>query len=168
MLPQLHSVPGPWSGKLFIVARPRGGDWLEDEIAGWRQAQLDVVISMLEEEEAGELGLAREGELASVAGIRFLSHATPDQGLPASFADTAALIARIVDVLREGQRVAVHCRQSIGRAGLFAAGALIVAGVDAEQAIEIASMSRGMPVPETEAQRQWLHQLASSAGKLLI
>ena len=53
-------VPGPWPGKLGIVARPRGGDWLDEEARGWREAGLDVVVSLLEEAEAIELDLRGE------------------------------------------------------------------------------------------------------------
>ncbi len=29
----LYWVRGPWPGKLALAARPRGGEWLDDEIA---------------------------------------------------------------------------------------------------------------------------------------
>ena len=65
MNPELFWVPGPWRGKLAVVARPRGGDWLEDEASGWHRAGIDVVVSLLEEEEADDLGLAREGDVTA-------------------------------------------------------------------------------------------------------
>ena len=36
-------IDGPWPGRLAIVPRPRGGDWLEDEVRAWRQVGLDNV-----------------------------------------------------------------------------------------------------------------------------
>lgn len=30
------------------MARPRAGEWLEDEIAGWRAQSVDIVVSLLE------------------------------------------------------------------------------------------------------------------------
>ncbi len=48
MTPDLFSIPGHWAGRLAIVTRPRGGDWLEDETAGWQQVGLDVIVSLLE------------------------------------------------------------------------------------------------------------------------
>ena len=33
---ELYWIPGPWLGRLAIMPRPRGGDWLEDEIRSWR------------------------------------------------------------------------------------------------------------------------------------
>ena len=43
MNPDLFWIPGPWRGRLAVATRPRGGDWLEDEVNGWRRAGLDVV-----------------------------------------------------------------------------------------------------------------------------
>jgi hypothetical protein len=42
----LYWVDGPWTGKLALAARPRGGDWLEDEIANWEREEVDAVLSL--------------------------------------------------------------------------------------------------------------------------
>ena len=60
MKPDIYWIPGPWAGRLAILARPRGGDWLVDEIEGWRDAGVQVIVSLLSEEETTELGLADE------------------------------------------------------------------------------------------------------------
>ncbi len=44
-------------GRLGIMSRPRGGDWLEDEIRSLSQSQVDAVISLLEQSEIIELEL---------------------------------------------------------------------------------------------------------------
>jgi hypothetical protein len=38
--------------RLAIVPRPRGGDWLEDEVAHIKRAGVDVLVSMLQADEA--------------------------------------------------------------------------------------------------------------------
>ena len=48
------------AGRLGIMPRPRGGDWLEDEIRSLRDAGVDVVISLLEPHEVAELEIAEE------------------------------------------------------------------------------------------------------------
>jgi hypothetical protein len=48
-------VAGPWRGRLGIVPRPRGGDWLGDETSAWREAGIDLVVSLLEPEEEAQL-----------------------------------------------------------------------------------------------------------------
>ncbi len=159
MTPRLFWIPGPWRGRLAIAARPRGGDWLEDETKGWRMAGLDVVVSLLENEEAERLDLSLEGDLAISAGLRFISFPIPDRGVPSSLA-ACALCQQVAGELKDGQTVGVHCRQGIGRSGLIAIGALMASGVDASKAIEIASTARGLPVPETEGQCRWVRSLA--------
>jgi protein-tyrosine phosphatase len=159
MNPDLFWIPGPWRGRLAVVARPRGGDWLEDEVTGWRRADLDIVISLLEKDEAAQLELVREREAAEANGVRFVSFPIQDRGVPASTLDAISLIGRITDALENGENVAVHCRQGIGRSGLIAAGVLITSGIAPERAIEIVSLARGQTIPETLDQRQWLQAL---------
>ena len=48
-------VAGPWRGRLGIVPRPRGAEWLDDETQAWREAGIDVGVSLLEPNEELEL-----------------------------------------------------------------------------------------------------------------
>ena len=41
-----------------MLPRPRGGDWLADEIRSLRACGVDVLVSLLTGEEVGELDLA--------------------------------------------------------------------------------------------------------------
>jgi protein-tyrosine phosphatase len=146
---------------MAIVGRPRGGDCLDDEASGWRRAGLDVVVSLLEEEEAAELGLAREAQAAASKGIRFISFPISDRGVPASMQRAVALLKDIAEALEGGKNVAIHCRQGVGRSGLIAAGRLVTSGMGAGAAIGPVSAARGQAVPETAAQRRWIQHLLS-------
>src|SRR5207253_1157392 len=73
MWTKLHWVSGPWPGRLAVATRPRGGDWLEDEIASWRQAGIDTVFSLLTPEEERDLDLADEGHQVRAHGMKFES-----------------------------------------------------------------------------------------------
>jgi hypothetical protein len=161
MKPDLFWIPGPWPGRLAIAARPRGGDWLEDEASGWRQADIDIIVSLLEADEGAQLDLADEDKAAAANGIRFISFPIPDRGVPASAPEALSLIAAISDALERGNNVAVHCRQGVGRSGLIAVGVLANAGIDPERAIEIVSSARGQTVPETPEQCSWIHRWPS-------
>lgn len=55
-----------------------------------------------------------------------------------------------------GRSIAIHCRAGIGRASLVAAAVLRMLGVSGEEALARISASRGLAVPDTEAQRQWV------------
>jgi protein-tyrosine phosphatase len=154
-------VDGPWRGRLAILPRPRGGDWLRDETAAWHEAGFDLVVSLLEPEEAAQLMLEEEAAAAAESGIAFRPFPIPDRGVPASQDAVAELATEIVDGLEEGKAVAVHCRQGIGRSGLIAGGVLVAGGVDAAKALQTISQARGLDVPETEEQRQWLIDFAT-------
>ena len=157
----LFWIPGPWQGRLAVAVRPRGGDWLEDEASRWHRAGLDLVVSLLETEEAAELELIHEGKAAETNGVEFIAFPIPDRGVPASMPATLALLRKMANALEDGKRVAVHCRQGIGRSGLIAAGLLVGAGMPAERAIEVVSGARGRAIPETPDQLRWLQRLAS-------
>lgn len=161
MRPDLFWIPGPWKGKLAISGRPRGGDWLEAEVDGWRDAGLEVILSLLETDEAEQLGLKDERLLTESTGLQFLSFPIPDRGVPPSTTDAMRLLAEIISALEAGRNVAVHCRQSVGRSGLVAAGALIRTGIGMREAVDAVSRARGLPVPETSGQLQWLNRLVT-------
>jgi protein-tyrosine phosphatase len=154
-------VAGPWRGRLGILPRPRGGDWLRDETTAWREAGIDLVVSLLEPEEEAQLVLEGEAAAAAASGINFRPFPIPDRGVPASRESVAALATEIVDALDTGKNVAVHCRQGIGRSGLMVGGVLIAAGTDLDAALTAIKESRGLEVPETEEQRRWLGDFAS-------
>lgn len=162
MKPHLFWIPGPWSGRLAVAARPRGGDWLEDEASVWRRAGFDVVISLLEEQEVAELELAQERDIVESKDIRFISFPIPDRGVPASVPAALSLFRTVAEALERGENVAVHCRQGVGRSGLVAAGALVTSGIPVEKALDAVSAARGQSVPETPAQLRWIRRLPSS------
>jgi protein-tyrosine phosphatase len=159
MMPELYWIEGPWRGHLAITARPRGGDWLADEAAAWRRAGVNVIVSLLEEDEAAQLDLDAEGVEARTQGLRFVSFPIPDRGLPASTEAAQNLIADLIESLDAGNNVAVHCRQGLGRSALITAGVLTSSGYPPERAIELVSSARRQPVPETDDQRQWIRSL---------
>jgi len=120
---------------------------------------MDVVVSLLERDEAAQLQLDQEGEVAGLDGIDFIWFPIPDRGVPGSAPSVLSLSKKIIGALEEGKNVAVHCRQGIGRSGMIAAAALVSSGTGSEEAIKAVSAARGVPVPETPAQVEWLHHL---------
>ena len=159
MNPDLFWIPGPWRGRMAVATRPRGGDWLDDEADGWRRAGLDVVVSLLEQEEAAQLQLTSEADIARSKGIQLISFPIPDRGVPASMPAALGLLQSLAKELEQGKNVAVHCRQGIGRSGLIATTLLVTSGIGVEKAIETVSAARGLAIPETPAQIEWVHQL---------
>ncbi len=154
-------LAGPWKGRLGIVPRPRGAEWLDDETRAWREAGIDIVVSLLEPDEEAELALAGESASCAASDLEFRSFPIPDRSVPNSREAVAQLVDQIIDALHAGKSVALHCRQGIGRSAIVAAAALISGGQNAETAIKTVQRSRGLEVPETRAQRQWISDFSS-------
>jgi protein-tyrosine phosphatase len=162
MRTELYWIGGLWPGHLAIMPRPRGGDWLEDEIQSWRRSGVDIVVSLLMREEQTELSLDDEGELCRENGIEFVSFPIIDRGIPSSFEAFLNQVAILAEQLANGKNIAVHCRQGIGRAALVAICLLILSGIEAAAAIERVGAARGCSVPETPEQRLWIADFAKS------
>ena len=162
MNPKLYWIAISSPGRLAISARPRGGDWLEDEIEGWRKQGIDVVVSLLSPSENEELDLKDEASFSKAKGIRFVSFPIEDRGIPPPSAKLERLVTQLGSEIQQGKNVAVHCRQGIGRSSLVAAALLNSAGEDIEQALKTISKARGLEVPETAEQRTWLDQFAKA------
>jgi protein-tyrosine phosphatase len=162
---ELHWVDGPWPGRLALAARPRGGDWLEDEMAGWRRHGIDTVLSLLTPEEEQDLDLADESGAAKAGGLEFLSLPISDRQIPGSVDKAAAILDKVDGALSAGNNVVVHCRQGIGRTGLIAAGLLVAQGATPDAAVHHLSAARGLPVPETAEQRRWIDHYAATLAE---
>lgn len=160
MKPDIYWIPGPWAGRLAILARPRGGDWLVDEIEGWRDAGVQVIVSLLSEEETTELGLADEVHLIDIAGLSFFSFPINDYDVPSSEEALRELAERLECLLNQGQNVGIHCRAGIGRSSLVAACLLVKHGENTDASFQRISTARGIPVPDTVAQRRWVDEFA--------
>jgi protein-tyrosine phosphatase len=161
MRPTLYTISRSGTGRLSTMARPRGGDWLSDEFRDLALAGVSVVVSMLTGAEAAELGLEREGDAAVAAGIEFLRLPTPDRSPPDPAAATT-VARKIAEQLRRGDSVAVHCRHDIGRSSTLAAAILVAEGLEPADAWTRIAAARGMPVPDTDAQREFIDQLMTS------
>ncbi|MBI3247074.1 MAG: dual specificity protein phosphatase family protein [Deltaproteobacteria bacterium] len=148
-------IEGPWPGKLAIVPRPRGGDWLEDEVRAWRQNGLEVVVSLLTRDEDVDLDLVQEAKLSQAQGLEFFAFPILDRSVPLSRRATLELVKNLDGLLAEGKNVAVHCRQGIGRSAVVAACVLIFAGLPPDTAFRRIGIARGCVVPETAEQREW-------------
>ena len=145
--------------RLAIVPRPRGSDWLPDEAQALRRAGIDILVSLLTEPEARELGLEHEQEACDAEGITFMAFPIPDRGVPASQQSFRLLIDRLRRELLAGRSLGIHCRQSIGRSSLLAAALLCSFGSSPDAAFAQIERSRGCSVPDTEEQRVWVRRL---------
>jgi len=149
-------IKGNPPAPLAIVLRPRGDDWLEDDLLKLKQGGIETVVSMLEEDEAVLLALSEESVLAKKTGLQFLSFPIPDTQVPTDTAAFRSFVAGLANRLRAGERIGVHCRGSIGRSTVIAACTLIQLGWQPKTALANIASARGLAVPDTQEQEDWI------------
>lgn len=145
--------PGP--GRLAIVDRPLGDDTLESEILSWREAGIDVVVSLLTAHENSYCGLVQEAELCRSNGLQFISFPIADRGFPKSKEATLELVSELNDLLTDGKTIGFHCYGCIGRAPLIASCVLMFRGETADRAFNLVTYARGYAIPEAQVQDEW-------------
>ena len=160
MNPEIYWIQAAGKGRLAVMPRPRGGDWLDDEIRGLKKLGIDILVSMLTGEEEEFLVLQEEGASARRQGLRFFSHPIPDRNIPDSPGDTWTLARSLAAEFAAGKKIAVHCRMGIGRSPLLLACILVLTGVRPLDAWIAIGDARGCIVPDTPEQRAWLTRTA--------
>jgi len=160
----LHWVSGIEPHRLALTARPRGGEDLRAEIVAWKAAGIGVVVSLLEPSEVRELELKGEAQLCEEHQVEFRSFPIRDRGTPESTRELSALLTELEIQLRDGRAVAIHCRAGIGRTGVVAGSLVHRLGVPLAEVFQLLSRSRGVPVPDTEAQVQWVQKYARASA----
>lgn len=148
---------------LAVVTRPRGTEELRDEMQGLKRGGIDTLVSLLEPYEAEWLGLKDERKEAERAGLRFLSFPIRDTCVPENVAEFRKFVSDLASRLRQGERIGVHCRGSIGRATVTSACTLMHLGWKAGDALVAVEATRGCPVPDTREQEAWI--LSYEAGR---
>lgn len=164
MSPDIYWIDVPTlglPGRLAILSRPRAGDWLAEQIAGWSAAGIDTVVNLLEASEVHELDLGRVPALCAQHQVEAVSFPIADRGVPESRHAARALAADLAARVAAGRTVAVHCRAGIGRSSLMAAAILVHLTRDPQAAFEAIARARGVPVPDTDAQRDWVSAMTA-------
>ena len=141
--------------RLAIMPRPEASR-LEAHLAELEESGCDVLVSMLEPDEAAALGLGEEAALSEKVGIRFYNHPVPDHSTPTDRAAAEAFARMLIGELEAGHGVVIHCFAGIGRSATMAATVLILAGYSLQEACDRLSRARCLRVPETPAQLEWL------------
>ena len=112
-------------------------------------------------DEEAEFGLQDQRKLCEAYGLAFVSFPIPDRGVPASQQATTALVRELDHHLADGKKIAVHCRQGVGRSSLIAACLLVASGAEPNAAFDLISAARGCAVPETLDQERWVRAWAA-------
>jgi hypothetical protein len=149
-------------GNLAIMAAPKPGIPLDEVVLGWKSEGIDVVVSMVEDAEIPGLGEA-EAVVCGELDIEFVRFPMRDKTVPLSSDAIAAVARQLAGDISAGRSVAIHCRAGIGRSTTLAACVLISLGSDGAAALDMIADARGVEVPETEEQRQWILSFAQAS-----
>jgi len=156
----IYWIDDDYPGRLGVMARPRGGDWLADEIQALHHTGVAVLVSFLTSSEQFALDLLDEADACTAHQIVYYTLPIPDRQVPPLTAETVAFVRDLVRQREQGKQVVLHCRMGIGRSALGAACILVLLGMTADDALHRIAQARGCPVPDTPEQRAWVEQFA--------
>jgi protein-tyrosine phosphatase len=145
--------------RIGIMARPRGSDWLEEEVGQLKGQGVQVLVSLLEREEIAELGLSGEAGCCEKHSIEFINFPIPDRNIPKNDQQVIALVKNLAGKIDSGSSIVIHCRMGIGRSSIIAAAVLLRNGFRAKDLLQEISRVRGLAVPDTNEQVDWLSKM---------
>ena len=154
MKPSLYKIDTPTTGMLFQMPKP-SGEWLRDDLRHFQLSGMEHIVSMLEPEEALELGLSNEQSICLDIGLDFTLISVPDREIP-DLNSFKPVVAELAEKLKTGQSLGIHCRAGIGRSGLLNCCILKSLGLETGEAIRRVSEARGLMVPDTQIQIEFI------------
>lgn len=160
MQPSIYKIQIALAGDLYIMPKP-SGEWLRDDVKAYREIGISKIVSLLEHDEASELGLSDEGDICEAFGIGFAQYPIKDRGLPTND-DFCELVNSTCVALKNGSNVAVHCRAGIGRSGMLTSCILIQLAVPVDEAVSLVSEARRVTIPDTPEQIQFIKSFTPS------
>jgi protein-tyrosine phosphatase len=147
-------VETPAAGRVGVVQRPRGGDWLAHDFAFLRGEGVDLVVSALGDKETRKSWLEDAHLHAEAVGLAYLRLPIPNLLTPGP--EFRPALHELAGRVRRGEAVVAHCFACVGRSPLIAASMLALLGVEPGEAWRRVERARGCAVPDTLAQRLWV------------
>jgi protein-tyrosine phosphatase len=125
------------------------------KVRGLRRLGVDVLVSAQTDSERVECDLVDEERVATAAGLRCACFPIEDRTVPVTAA-AVAFVQPLHAMYRQGADVVFHYWAGIGRSSLLAALLLGMDGVEPAEAWRLIAAVRGLPVPDTWEQEEWL------------
>jgi protein-tyrosine phosphatase len=153
---RLAETAGEAPLRMAVVPCPAGGRHLREVICELRVQGIESLVSLLSPEEVRVLRLEEEEGLCREMGIGFRWYPVTDHSIPESMEKFRAVVEELQRELRSGKGVGAHCFAGIGRSCMLMAGLLCAEGLSADEAFARLSAARGLTVPDTWLQAQWV------------
>lgn len=154
----LTFAPGKKGPSLLQPGVQHNRDLAED-FGALRAQGMTLLVSLLEPAEYELLGIADYAEQAAAQDITVLTCPVPDRRAPHDLPAFEDTVQQVLGALLDGQRVVLHCRGGLGRAGTLAACLLVRMGLDAHTAIRKVREARPGAI-ETGTQAEFIHRYA--------
>ena len=166
--PKLHWIQQIEPYGIAVAQCPIGFKALAISVQSWQQAEVTLVISLLEEHESARFGVAKEAELCEKEGLRFFSYPIEDFNTPDSMDDFNIFVNRILQFILKGDKVLIHCYAGVGRTGILAACLIAtLKKIPTHEIFVLLRESRGYEMPATRAQKEWVEKfIETSRGAL--
>ena len=141
------------------------GDWnrsLALDVAAIRQWGANLVISLIEDAEFSELRVEKLPDMLREANVEWMHMPIADYAAPNLGFDLRweTLGPQVQARLNQGERILVHCKGGLGRAGTIAAKLLIERGISVDEAMQLVRKTRSPEAIQTTEQEQYLQRLA--------
>ena len=152
----IATVDQPNGGRLGVCQMPGLDDDLEGDLLVIQQWSPAMVLTMTEQHELDEIGVADLGARVRSMGCEWEHLPIVDFGGPgkSSASRWPGLSVRLHDILSNGGGVLLHCRGGRGRSGMIAMRLMVEAGETPDDALQrLRAVRRG--AVETEEQRVW-------------
>ena len=154
---EIYKVCELREGSLFVMPKPgKSGQPVAADLEAVAARGVDVVVSLLQPEEQVREALEDEEGLCEALGMTYLNFPIEDHSVPEDLDATRTFIAALDDLLKDGHRVAIHCKGGVGRTGSIAGALMIACGYEPDAAFETLAAARGKPMPGTAEQRAWV------------
>lgn len=132
------------------------------ELAEIQASGATALVTLVEEDELAALGVPSLGRFAGEAGLTWYHLPIVDFGVPDRTFERhwAAVGPELLERLRAGEAVVIHCYAGLGRTGMVAARLLVDAGEVPAQAMRLVRRVRRGAIQNTEQER-WVLDLRS-------
>ena len=121
------------------------------------ERDVSLLVSLLADEDIRSLGLQDGLPTVVGRGLELKHFPIVDFGLPEPVA-FRVLVSELCAALEQGTSIAIHCWAGLGRTGMLASCILKGLGHPSEDAMQRVAAARGVTIPDTEVQRQFIHE----------
>ncbi|MGL5083367.1 MAG: cyclin-dependent kinase inhibitor 3 family protein [Microcoleaceae cyanobacterium] len=119
--------------------------------------KVNWLVSLIESLELTAVKIPDLFSEAHVRGMQTLWLPIPDMRVPQSMPEVVQLVQDILELLKQGNTVVIHCMGGLGRTGVITACCLIAFGYPPEEAIALVRQTRQYTI-ETQQQEEFVAQ----------